>query len=182
METSNQLLQKLSKEERVTALTSRVSTIGVLECVKGTCLRDHEYRPEYTLIIAKHFSKLFFLHGITFNDTKIEAFTEYITEKYKYETPETIISFLKKASNGDFGKFYGEPDVGTISEWFADFLQEAIIPARERLHQQNSRAESKADERGQARSLREYIEGSRKTGAVNIPGRFKGKQRQIKPL
>ena len=77
---------------------------------------------------------MFFLHGQTFTLDQIEMFTESLIETYEYETPETILLFLGKAAKGDFGKFFGAINIGTLREWFADFLQQEIIPARERLH------------------------------------------------
>ena len=77
---------------------------------------------------------MFTLHGKPFTQDTIITYLESLIETYNYETPETILLFLKKAANGDFGKFFGEPDIGTLREWFADFLEKEIIPARERKH------------------------------------------------
>ena len=111
------------------------------------------------------------LHGKSYTQDIVFNFLEAIIETYNYETPETILLFLKKAAAGDFGKFYGEPDIGTIREWFATFLGDEIIPARER-HQQKEAIGS--DDRGQERSLKDYLSGSSKSGDIFIPDRFKG--------
>ena len=99
---------------------------------------------------------MFFLHGKTFTLDQIELFTDSLIETYNYETPETILLFLSKAANGDFGKFFGEPDIGTIREWFADFLQQTIIPERERVN--TGAKETYDSSREQIQSPREYIE------------------------
>ena len=78
------------------------------------------------------------MHGKTFTQDTIRFYLEAILETYNYETPETILLFLKKASNGDYGKFFGPPDIGTIREWFTDFLESDIIPARERRNEVNN--------------------------------------------
>lgn len=71
------------------------------------------------------------------SDRNIEAVTDIIIELYEYETPETILLFLHKAKLGDFGKMFNFPDAGTIREWFAVFLENEIIPARERIHREH---------------------------------------------
>ena len=82
-------------------------------------------------------------------------FLQSITETYNYETPETILLFLQKAGNGDFGKFYGSPDIGTIREWFADFLQLSIVPARE--HKANQNKETFDNQREQKKSTKDLV-------------------------
>jgi hypothetical protein len=164
-------LQKLNKEEeqKVQRYKTAGFTISEAECVNGVALSCNPCKKDYNVIIAKHISKMFFMHGKPYTQDTIMMFLESLTETYKYETPQTIIKFLQKAGNGDFGKFYGDPDIGTIREWFADFLEQTIIPARERLHQ----TPNEKDSRGQERSLAEYIAGSKKTGAIHIPNQLK---------
>jgi len=99
---------------------------------------------------------MFFLHGKSYTQDMILMFLESLTDTYKYETPETILLFLGKAARGDFGKFYGEPDIGTLREWFADFLQCSIIPERERARTINK--ESYDNTREQIQSPAEYIQ------------------------
>ena len=101
---------------------------------------------------------MFILHGKTYSPGLVEGFAEIIINTYKYESFKTIISFLQKAAAGDFGKFYGDPDIGTIREWFATYLQESIVPARERLH--SERKENYDNQREQKKSLGELIRGS----------------------
>lgn len=118
-------------------------------------------------LIGKGIAKMFYLHGKQYNPEMIQIFTEEIIDTYKHETPETILLFLSKAAKGDFGKFYGNPDIGTITEWMADFLQNTVVPERERQNQYRERDNSG---RGQARSLKDFIEGSKKSGPIFIPG------------
>ena len=113
------------------------STIGVNDCVTGTALICNPCKQEYTVLIGKGLAKMFTLHGKTYSIDTITIYLESLTQTYSHETPETILLFLKKAGNGDFGKFYGEPDIGTVREWFTDFLQSEIIPERERQHAAN---------------------------------------------
>lgn len=115
---------------------------------------------------------MFIAHGKQINPDIIKLWIDLIYETYKYETAETILLFLTKASRGDFGKFYGDPDIGTLREWFADFLQNTIVPERERQRQANEGPDR--SDRGQSRSLREYLQGSNKTGPVKLPDKLKG--------
>ena len=80
------------------------------------------------------------MHGKSYTQDTILMYLESLIETYSHETPQTILLFLKKASNGDFGKFFGEPDIGTIREWFADFIEKEIIPARLRSHRSSEGA------------------------------------------
>jgi hypothetical protein len=146
-----------TKKIQKVGITSLQNSIGVSDCVKGTALVCHGNRVEYTTEIGKGLGKMFFLHGKTYNSQAILNFTEAIIETYKYETPETILLFLKKAANGDFGKFYGEPDIGTLREWFTDFLGKTIVPARE--HEATRTKERYDNQREQKKSLRDVIEG-----------------------
>ena len=98
---------------------------------------------------------MFYLHGKEYNIDKITFWLESILETYSYETPETILLFLKKAGNGDFGKFFGEPDIGTVRIWFADYLGNTIVPERERL--QTSKKETYDSQREQIQSPLEYL-------------------------
>ena len=88
---------------------------------------------------------MFFMHGKPYTQDTILMYLESLIETYSHETPETILLFLKKAANGDFGKFFGEHDIGTIREWFTDFLEKEIIPERLRVHRS---AEGGAVDRG----------------------------------
>jgi len=97
------------------------------------------------------------MHGKQYTPDIITMFLESIIETYDYETPETILLFLHKAAKGDFGKFYGDPDIGTLREWFADFLQLSIVPAREQKWA--SKKEKFDNQREQQKSLREIIQG-----------------------
>lgn len=133
-----------------------LSTIGDSEAVKDTALVCHPHKDDYIAIIKKAFAKMFVLHGQQYSPDLIEGFTQAITETYKHESPKTILLFLHKAASGDFGKFYGSPDIGTIREWFADFLLQTIIPARERY--QTEHKESYDSTREQIQSPREYLE------------------------
>ena len=108
-------------------------------------------------MIGKAISKMYFLHGKQYTPDIILTFTDAIIETYDYETPETILLFFKKAANGDFGKFYGEPDIGTIREWFAEYLGNTIVPERELYHLENK--ETYDSQREQKKSLREIIQG-----------------------
>ena len=110
------------------------SSISVTDCIEGTALVCNPCKKDYSILIGKQISKLFFMHGKSYTQDTILMYLESLIETYSHETPETILLFLKKAANGDFGKFFGEPDIGTIREWFTDFLQRDVIPARERLH------------------------------------------------
>jgi hypothetical protein len=146
------------------------NSISVIDCVESTAFLCHPLKDDYKLLIGKGFSKLFYLHGKQFTPEMIEIFTDEIIDAYKYETPQTILLFLSKASKGDFGKFFGQPDIGTLREWFSTFLRDTIVPERER---QRTSITPDNSGREQARSLRDYIQGSSKTGSVLIPGRFK---------
>ena len=146
---------KLKKNSPISGLS-----ISVRDCVTGTVLRCHPDRKDYNVLISKAISKMFFMHGKSFTQDMVFMYLESITETYGYETPETILLFLNKAARGDFGKFYGEPDIGTLREWFADFLQMSIIPERERVASQKGMEEAgrfrKYDnERGQIKRINE---------------------------
>ena len=134
----------------------------------GTAFMCHPEKIEYVKEISKGIGKMFFMHGKTYNENAIINYTEALIETYKYETPETILLFLKKAANGDFGKFFGEPDIGTIREWFADFLQQTIIPARERAN--TIEKEHSTAKPGQ--SAREYLERGGEKPATKFIQRF----------
>lgn len=135
---------------QVAGITSLKSSIGVNDCVTGAALSCHENKLDYIKEIGKGVGNMFFMHGTQYNQQMILNFTESILDTYQYETPATILLFLKKAGNGDFGKFYGSPDIGTIREWFCNFLQDEIVPARERhngIHKEkyeNQREQSKS--------------------------------------
>lgn len=168
-------LQTLKDQEKQLArVKSSVATIGVVDCVKGTALTCHPLVKDYEVIIKQQITKLFYAYGKgnSANGMKVDLFYELIYESYKHETPETILLFFKKAAEGEFGKFYGDPDIGTLREWFAKFLGSTIVPARER---ENTTREKDNSQRGQSRSLREYIQGSTKSGPVNLPDQFKGR-------
>ena len=86
--------------------------------------------------------------------------------------------FFTRLVKGDFGKFYGDPDIGTIREWFAEYLGNVIVPARERLRTISK--ETYDNQRDQSKSLREHIEGSGKNTPVTYEKNFKeGKQRNL---
>ena len=133
--------------------TSPTTSIGVNECVTGTALTCHGNKLDYIKEIGKGVGNMFFMHGQQYNQQMILNFTESILDTYQYETPETILLFLKKAGNGDFGKFYGTPDIGTIREWFATFLGDFIVPARRRFHELNK--EPYDNQREQSKSFKE---------------------------
>ena len=139
-----------TEETRLAKIRTAGSSISVLDCVTSTALKCSPYKEEYILLIGKGISKMFFLHGKKFSTDIIKFYTEAIIEIYDYETPETIIKFFNKAAAGDFGKFYGDPDIGTIREWFADFLQQHIIPARE---DQNRRGASGSNDRNSSKGF-----------------------------
>ena len=100
---------------------------------------------------------MFFMHRQSYTPEMVEMYLESIIESYQYETPETIVLFLTKAANGDYGKAYGDIDIGTLREWFADFLLNTIVPARE--HERTKNKERYDSQREQKKSLREVIEG-----------------------
>ena len=154
------------------------SSISVTECVTGTALICNPCKMEYHQLIGKAISKLFFMHGKTYHENSILNFLESLIDTYNHETPQTILLFLKKAANGDFGKFYGEPDIGTIREWFSDFLQTSIIPARERA--QGEHKEVYDNQREQGESLGELIKRSGKHTPTTKESDFgKGKIRHL---
>lgn len=155
-------LKIIKREEQKLALYKKEGfSISVTDAVNGTTLFGNPCRQEYTIMIGKALSSLFFMHGKQFTPDMIKMFLNSIIDTYQYETPETILLFLKKAANGDFGKFYGEPDIGTIREWFATYLGQTIIPARE--HERTRDKERYDNQREQGQSLREYIQGSGKS-------------------
>lgn len=104
------------------------------------------------------------MHGKPYTQETILMYLESLTQTYKHETPETIILFLRKAAEGDFGKFYGEPDIGTIREWFADFLEAEIIPARER-HNTKGKEHSNATP---GQSAKDYLQRGGDKPATNF--------------
>ena len=96
------------------------------------------------------------MHGKEATELQINMFLEVLIDTYKYETPETILLFLHKAAKGDYGKFFGNPDIGTIRQWFAQYLENVIVPERERV--QRSGKEIYDNQREQAKSLREHLQ------------------------
>ena len=96
------------------------------------------------------------MHGKEATELQINMFLEVLIDTYKYETPETILLFLHKAAKGDFGKFFGNPDIGTLRQWFAIYLENTIIPERERV--QRSGKEIYDNQREQKKSLREHLQ------------------------
>ena len=152
-------LQKLKTEEtKIELYKTAVSTISPIDCVSGVALACNPCRRDYMILIGKQIARMFYLHGKEYNQQLITTFLESLYETYKYETPETILLFLQRAANGDYGKFYGAPDIGTLREWMCDFLQQTIIPERERFN--TTKKEIYDTQREQKKSLREIIEGS----------------------
>jgi len=117
-------------------------------------LRSHPDRQSMHTVIAKAINKMLYKHGKGINDFKVEAILEILIDTYDYETPETILLFLHKAGNGDFGKFFGEPDAGTLREWFGKFLESEIIPARERINREYKEV---IQHRTGGKTLREFL-------------------------
>ena len=142
-----------TKQIQRVGITSPIKSIGINDCITGTALTCHNLKTEYVIEISKGVGKMFFMHGQTYNKQMILNFTESILETYEHETPQTILLFLKKAANGDYGKFYGAVNIGIIREWFADFLQTEIIPARERHHSVDK--ERYDNQRDQSKSFKE---------------------------
>ena len=126
-----------AEETKLAKYRTKGNTISVIEAVTGLVYKCNPYKEEYNILIGQAINRMFVAHGhgklVSIDNT--ELWIDLILETYNYETPETILLFLRKAAKGDFGKFYGEPDIGTLREWFATFLGNEIIPARER-HQQ----------------------------------------------
>ena len=119
------------EEAQVAKFKTGVFTISATEAVQGTALSCNPCKKEYEILIGKGIAKMFLLHGKQFSPELVHYYLNAITETYN-ETPETFLLFFKKAANGDFGKFFGEPDIGTIREWFATFMHDEICPALER--------------------------------------------------
>ena len=154
------------------------STISEIDCITGTALISNPCKKDYNILIGKAISKMFFMHGKQYHQDTVLNYLEAIIDTYNYETPETILSFFHKAGKGDFGKFYGDPDIGTIREWFSEYLGNVIVPARERLR--TTEKETYDNQRDQGKSLREHIEGSGKNTPVTYEKNFKeGKQRNL---
>ena len=151
---SLQILQ--TEETKVKRYQTSVNMISEADCVSGVALKCNPCRKEYNVLIAKSISKIFFMHGQEYTQDQVLMYLESITETYNYETPETILLFLKKTANGDFGKFYGKINIGQLREWFAEFLQQTIIPSRERLNTQAK--ETYDSSREQIQSPAEYIQ------------------------
>lgn len=163
---------------QVRGTTSQMTLIGVNDCVTGTALSCHENKIDYIKKIGAAVGNMFYMYGAQYDEHMILNFTESILDTYKYETPETILLFLKKAGDGAFGKLYGSPDIGTIREWFADFLQEEIIPARERHN--GIQKETYDNQREQSKSFKQLsvsrIKASKPTYEKSLE---KGKGKRI---
>jgi hypothetical protein len=111
-----------------------LAAIRPTDCVGGIVLCEIDDKPTTYKVIGTQIARMFHLLGEQPTDQKIDAYLEFFTEKFQFEQPETIILFLRKAGNGDFGKSYGKIDTGTLSEWWAKFYNETIAPALEDYH------------------------------------------------
>ena len=119
-------IQKYNKNE--------IARINPDNAIKGIIIREHKDQEAIYNTIAKQVSRMLALLGNDVNDNIVESFTDFFLEKYEYETPETLILFIRKAGNGDFGKPYGRLDTGTLSEWWAKYYEDYISPAFERAN------------------------------------------------
>jgi len=113
---------------------TKPGTITASDCINNQALVAYKAEEQNQLfkLIEKHVAKLFYSLGHDLEKNRIEILTELLIESRNYETPQTIISFLHKCAKGELGKFYGKPGIDQLQEKFASFLEQKIIPERER--------------------------------------------------
>ena len=134
---------------------NKPGNITVSDCVNSQALLTYkaEEKEQLYKLIEKNIAKIFYALGHDMEKNRIEILTELLIESRKYETPETILSFLHKCAKGELGKFYGKPGIDQLQEKFATFLESSIIPERER---QKGKPEKYDNQREQPQTIQEF--------------------------